>query len=250
MTTQPVPTDATFAAPDFQLVRDDGLEVQLSSLWAERPLVLVFLGEMANPFTGDNAAQLRDADEAFARVDGDIAAVVTWAPEQSLAFRHHLLLPYPLFSDPERRAFDAYGVGQASSATFVIARDGTAAYARRASNLADYPATSELIAAVCALTGAAPPAPPPAPFPLPQDAPIQRMEDGRIVRAERFTCGKCGYDACERGEIATAGGFLSRLFNLQHKKFVAVSCASCGYTELYRRQPGALGNVTDLLLGS
>jgi predicted nucleic-acid-binding Zn-ribbon protein/peroxiredoxin len=250
MTTQPVEANARFNAPDLTLVRDDGVEVQLSSLWAERPLVLVFFGELTNPFTGDNAAQLRDADEAFAKVDADIAAIVTGAPQQSLPFRHHLLLPYPLLSDPDRRAFEAFGVPSNTSATFVVATDGAVTYTRHASNLADYPPTSELIAAICAVTGAEPPAPPPPSLTLPQDAPIERIENGRIVRMERFKCGKCGYDECERGEIATAGGFLSRLFNLQHKKFVAASCRSCGYTELYKRATGMAGNVVDFLAGS
>ncbi|MEX2227816.1 MAG: redoxin domain-containing protein [Dehalococcoidia bacterium] len=172
MTTQPHIADSSFPAPDFTLQRDDGAEVQLSSLWAKRPLVLVFLGDLANPFTGDNAAQLRDADEAFAKVDADIAAIVASAPEQSLRFRHHWLLPYPLLSDPGRRAYEAFGVRPSSSATFVVATDGLVTYARHASNLADYPPTSALIAAICDATGAEPPAPPPPSLVLPQDEPL------------------------------------------------------------------------------
>jgi predicted nucleic-acid-binding Zn-ribbon protein/peroxiredoxin len=250
MTSQPIPADPEFRAPDLLLGRDDGADVQLASLWAERPLVLAFFGDLANPFTGDNAAQLRDADEAFAKVDADIAAIVSSTPEQSTAFRRALLLPYPLLSDPDGSARTAFGVEPGAAATFVVTKDGTASYARRAENLADYPPTSALIAAICEITGAEPPAPPPPSFTLPQDEPLERIENGRIVRYERFTCGKCGYDDCERGEIATAGGFLSRLFNLQHKKFVAVSCRSCGYTELYKRSTGMTGNVVDFLAGS
>lgn len=252
MTSHPLATDPGFPAPDFSLVRDDGLEVQLSTLWQERPLVLAFFGDRANPFTGDNAAQLRDADPAFAKVDADIAAIVTWTPEQALAFRHQLLLPYPLLSDPERRAFDSYRVQPGTSATFVIATDGFVTYTRHASNLADYPPSSALIGAICGVTGAEPPAPPPPSFTMPQDfgEPLQRVENGRIVRVERFECGKCGYNECERGEVATAGGFVSRLFNVQHRKFDAISCRSCGYTELYKRTSGTLGNVTDFLVGS
>jgi predicted nucleic-acid-binding Zn-ribbon protein/peroxiredoxin len=249
MTTQPMPADERYPAPDFTVTRDDGLEVELSSLWAERPLVLVFLGDLANPFTGDNAAQLRDADEAFARVDADIATVVTSTPEQSLAFRHALLLPYPLLSDPQRRAFDAYGVKAGTSAVFVVSTEGLVTYARHAGNLADYPPTAVLLTAVCEVTGAEPPPPPPPSMTLVQDAMIERVEQGRVVKVERFSCGKCGFDECERGEIATAGGLLSRLFNLQHKKFAAVSCRSCGYTELYKRTGGSLGNVVDFLAG-
>jgi predicted nucleic-acid-binding Zn-ribbon protein/peroxiredoxin len=244
--------EPNFIAPNLALTGDGGEETQLASLWAERPLILAFFGDWANPFTGDNAAQLRDADEAFARADADIAAIVTWTHEQALTFRQYLYLPYPILSDPERRAFDAFNVKPDGSATFIVATDGHIAYARHATNLADYPPTSTLITAVCELTGAEPPAPPPATiFTLPYDAPDAPIEKGRAVRtAERFACSRCSYDECERCEIATAGGFLSRIFNVQHNKFVAVSCRACGFTELYKRTTGMTGNVVDFIVGS
>lgn len=250
MTAQPLPGDPEVPAPDLALTSDDGEPVQISSLWSERPLVLAFFGDLANPFTGDHAAQLRDADEAFARADADLAAIVTASPERARAFRDQYLLPYPLLSDLEEQAHRSFEVAPGASASFVVSSEGRVTFARRARNLADYPPAGTLIAAVCEITGAEPPAPPSPSLEMPQDAPIERGEHARIATVGRYTCGKCGYNDCERGEIATAGGFLSRLFNLQHRKFIAVSCRSCGYTELYKRTTGTAGNVIDFLAGS
>jgi len=250
MTAQPLPEGASFAAPDVTLTRDDGAEVQLASLWAERPLALAFFGDLANPFTGDNAAQLRDADEAFARVDGDIAAIVTASSERSRAFRQQYFLPYPLLNDAEGLVHTSFQVLPGASAQFVISTEGVVTFARHASNLADYPPTNTLVAAVCELTGAEPPVPPSPLLAMPQDAPLERVEQGNLVTVERYSCGKCGHNDSERGDIATAGGFLSRLFNLQHRKFTAVSCRACGYTELYKRTTGTAGNVIDFLAGA
>ncbi|OGO51403.1 MAG: GTP-binding protein [Chloroflexi bacterium RBG_16_68_14] len=67
---------------------------------------------------------------------------------------------------------------------------------------------------------------------------------------ENFRCAKCGNTGCEVNTLSTAGGWLSRLFNFQYRKFSAVSCSNCKYTELYRAEAGALSNIFDLLAGA
>ncbi|ELZ91959.1 hypothetical protein C440_16644 [Haloferax mucosum ATCC BAA-1512] len=47
--------------------------------------------------------------------------------------------------------------------------------------------------------------------------------------------------------IATSGTGLSKIFDVQNRKFTVVSCTSCGYSELYRGQSG--GNLVDLFFG-
>lgn len=227
-------------APDVRLVAPDGAEVQLASLWAPRPLVVAFFGDLGNPFTADNAAQLRDGAEAIDRAGAGLVAIAAGTAERVDRFDQAWSLPYPLLADPEGSAARAFGVDGA--ATFVIDTAGVVRHERHAANLADYPPVHQLVAACCEVTGAEPPAPP-----LATVRPLEFDETGRIKSASGFTCGKCGYVECDRGEISTAGGLLSRLFNLQHNKFTAVSCRSCGYTELYRKTSGAVGNVVDFL---
>ncbi|HAL46628.1 MAG: GTP-binding protein [SAR202 cluster bacterium] len=63
-----------------------------------------------------------------------------------------------------------------------------------------------------------------------------------------YTCDKCDGTRYEAGEIRTTGSGISRFLNLQNKKFATVSCADCGYTEIYRMHAGGtIGNIFDVL---
>ncbi len=63
-----------------------------------------------------------------------------------------------------------------------------------------------------------------------------------------FKCDKCGNTNYDKTELRTTGGRLSKLFDVQNKKFVAVSCSNCGYTELYRiNDSGVFSNIFDFL---
>jgi predicted nucleic-acid-binding Zn-ribbon protein len=65
---------------------------------------------------------------------------------------------------------------------------------------------------------------------------------------QRYSCVKCAGTDYEAGEIRTTGSGISRFLNLQNQKFATVSCAGCGYTEVYRmRAGGAIGNIFDIL---
>ncbi|MFC5279201.1 zinc ribbon domain-containing protein [Halorubrum rubrum] len=60
-------------------------------------------------------------------------------------------------------------------------------------------------------------------------------------------CPKCGSEATETDEIATSGTGLTKLFDVQNRRFVVVSCANCGYSELYKGQ--SKGNAIDFFVG-
>ena len=61
-----------------------------------------------------------------------------------------------------------------------------------------------------------------------------------------FSCVKCHNTQFETDEIRTARKY-SRFFDLQNKKFTAVSCTKCGYTEIFRGDSSRLGNFLDIL---
>ena len=63
-----------------------------------------------------------------------------------------------------------------------------------------------------------------------------------------YSCAKCQHNNFEVGEIRTTGKY-SRFFDLQNKKFTAISCAQCGFTEIYRGDTSKLSNVLDFLSG-
>ncbi|WP_049983020.1 zinc ribbon domain-containing protein [Halorubrum sp. BV1] len=60
-------------------------------------------------------------------------------------------------------------------------------------------------------------------------------------------CPKCGGTEIEVDEIATSGTGLTKMFDVQNRTFQVVSCANCGYSELYKGQ--STGNAVDFFIG-
>ena len=46
-----------------------------------------------------------------------------------------------------------------------------------------------------------------------------------------YVCAKCGGHDYETDEFRATGGNLAKIFDVQNKKFMTVSCQDCGYTE-------------------
>ncbi|WP_371922632.1 zinc ribbon domain-containing protein [Simiduia sp. 21SJ11W-1] len=51
------------------------------------------------------------------------------------------------------------------------------------------------------------------------------------------------------GQQCVSGGFWSRIFDVQNKKYTAITCARCTYTEFYKASASTLGNVFDFFTG-
>ncbi|RKZ15789.1 GTP-binding protein [bacterium] len=60
-----------------------------------------------------------------------------------------------------------------------------------------------------------------------------------------YKCPKCGHDQFESSEFRATGGFLTKIFDIQSKRFTTVTCSHCKYTELYQTAQSNLGNVFD-----
>lgn len=60
-----------------------------------------------------------------------------------------------------------------------------------------------------------------------------------------FLCAKCGHGVCETGEMRAAGGFWSKIFDVQGRKFATVTCERCRYTEIYQAESSKLGSIFD-----
>ncbi|PSK83904.1 zinc ribbon domain-containing protein [Prolixibacter denitrificans] len=61
----------------------------------------------------------------------------------------------------------------------------------------------------------------------------------------KYVCPKCGNRYYDVGEIRVAGGFWSKIFDVQGRKFTSVTCTKCSYTEFYGVPSSKLGNVFD-----
>ena len=65
----------------------------------------------------------------------------------------------------------------------------------------------------------------------------------------KWQCPKCGNDQFEQDQFQATDGNLAKIFDVQNKRFITVSCTRCGYTELYRANTDTGMNVLDFLLG-
>lgn len=60
-----------------------------------------------------------------------------------------------------------------------------------------------------------------------------------------YTCPKCSNRSYEVDEMRATGGILSKIFDVQNKKFTSVTCDKCRYTEFYKAPTSALSNIFD-----
>lgn len=65
-----------------------------------------------------------------------------------------------------------------------------------------------------------------------------------------YICEKCGNRHYESDQFQATGGNFSKLFDIQNKKFITVSCTKCGYTELYRAKTDTAMNILDFLISN
>jgi predicted nucleic-acid-binding Zn-ribbon protein len=61
-----------------------------------------------------------------------------------------------------------------------------------------------------------------------------------------YRCPRCSQTVCDVGEMRAAGGFWSKIFDVQGAKFSSVTCENCKYTEFYKSDTSTLGNIFDL----
>ena len=72
--------------------------------------------------------------------------------------------------------------------------------------------------------------------------------------AGRFRCAKCRNTGANVRRVASTGTGISRFFDVQHNRFIAVSCRHCGFTEFF--DPNVLegkdnlGTILDVLFTS
>ena len=68
-------------------------------------------------------------------------------------------------------------------------------------------------------------------------------------KLKHFECPKCNNTICKQGQLRGAGGFLTKLLDIQNRKFITYTCTRCGYTEMFESQSSIIGNVLDFFAG-
>lgn len=64
----------------------------------------------------------------------------------------------------------------------------------------------------------------------------------------QYVCPKCGCRHYEHDQFQVTGSNFAKLFDVQNKRFITVSCAQCGYTEFYRAAGDRGMDILDFLL--
>lgn len=69
------------------------------------------------------------------------------------------------------------------------------------------------------------------------------------MQQSKYRCPKCGNTQAEADVIRTTGNGFSRFFNIQNRRFTAITCTRCKYSEFYKGTVSSLGNIADFLVG-
>lgn len=69
----------------------------------------------------------------------------------------------------------------------------------------------------------------------------------KLVRS-KLPCPKCGNKDFEVGEAHIAGSFLTKLFDIQNRKFTSFTCTKCKYTEFYQIPANKALNALDFFV--
>ena len=70
------------------------------------------------------------------------------------------------------------------------------------------------------------------------------------MAGQQFVCAKCGCTDYETDQFQATGGNFAKVFDVQNKKFITVSCNRCGYTELYKKQGSRGMDIFDFLMNT
>lgn len=70
------------------------------------------------------------------------------------------------------------------------------------------------------------------------------------MQNKEYICPKCSNQQYESDQFQATGGNFAKIFDIQNKKFVTISCTRCGYTELYKAQSSEGWNILDFLIGN
>ena len=68
---------------------------------------------------------------------------------------------------------------------------------------------------------------------------------GEAMDRLNYTCPKCSNIEYEIGEFRAAGGFWTKIFDVQSRRFTTVTCSRCKYKEIFKAKSSMLGNVFD-----
>jgi peroxiredoxin len=97
-------------APHCMLLDMEGQDLEMSQLYARRPLVLIFYRGHWCPYCRRQLQRLQDVHDRIDKMGVTLAAVTVDPPSLSRQLAADLGIRYPLLSDTGGKAIDAFGV--------------------------------------------------------------------------------------------------------------------------------------------
>ena len=70
------------------------------------------------------------------------------------------------------------------------------------------------------------------------------------MEKQQYICQKCGCNHYIHDQFQATGGNFAKIFDIQNKKYLTISCSNCGFTELYRQETDSGWDILDFLIGS
>ncbi len=105
-----MPPQAGDPAPNVKLRDTEGNPVELRDLWRDRPVALLFWRHYGCGCGLDRAKRLQKEYPDFVAAGGNVVVIGQGEPERSAAYADKYGIPCPILSDPQRRAYEAYGL--------------------------------------------------------------------------------------------------------------------------------------------
>lgn len=98
------------SAPDLMLLNTSGKPVQLSDLWKDRPLLLAFTRHFGCTQCKEMLEELVQGREKIENSGLGIAVIMQGTPEATAVFAEKFAPGLLCLCDPERKAYQAYGL--------------------------------------------------------------------------------------------------------------------------------------------
>lgn len=105
-----MPLNFNSTAPDLTLTDLAGKPVQLSSLWAEKPLLLAFTRHFGCTQCKEMLDELVTGKDAIEKAGLGIAVILQGTVEASALFAKRFAPGLIVLADPERKAYQAFGL--------------------------------------------------------------------------------------------------------------------------------------------
>ena len=140
-------------APGGTVTTRDGGSVDLASLWAQHPVVVIFYRGHWCPHCQYQLGEIQKHKDDFAQRNVTVVAISSDAPSDLTVMRDKLSLTFDLYSDAQlgviqKWGVEDYGNGISKPATFLVHPGGAISFQKVGDKPDDRPSVDQILAAI------------------------------------------------------------------------------------------------------